>query len=125
MARAFESNKYRVTLSRNTLNILLYFLSENEAVGGSLIIGIINSHIQPNVVSSVTSRDRLADGIKILSNGFGSNASLDIKINSTAVKLGPFPQDKEFVKEIETELKIKDETGETAAVECGKRQTSK
>lgn len=109
VAHAFESNKYRVTLSRNTLNILLYFLSENEAVGGSLIIGIINSHIQPNVVSSVTSRDRLADGIKILSNGLGSNASLDIKINSTAVKLGPFPQDKEFVKEIETELKIKDE----------------
>lgn len=109
VANAFISNKYRVTLSKTTLNLLLYFLNENESVGGSLIIGAINEHIQPNIVTTVSSRDRLSDGIKLLSYDSSDNAKANLEMNSLPVKLGPFPQDKEFVKEIETELKIKDD----------------
>ena len=110
VANTFISNKYRVTLSRTTLNLLLYFLNENEAVGGALIIGIINEHIQPNIVTAaVSAKDRLSDGIKNLTNDSSTTANANLEINSAPVKLGPFPQDKEFTKEIETELKIKDD----------------
>ncbi|GMM58702.1 chromatin modification protein [Maudiozyma humilis] len=110
VANTFISNKYRVSLSRTTLNLLLYFLTENEAVGGSLVIGIINEHIQPNIVlTAVSAKDRISDGIENLANDSSTSANTNLEINSAPVKLGPFPQDKEFTKEIETELKIKDD----------------
>ncbi|QLQ79456.1 hypothetical protein HG537_0C01030 [Torulaspora globosa] len=108
VANAFQTNRYRVTISRTTLNLLLYFLNENEGVGGSLIISIINQHLEPNIVDRVTSKDTLADGIKIIESENGKS-DITSEINSTVVKLGPFPKDEEFSKEVETELKIKDE----------------
>ena len=109
VANTFISNKYRVTLSRTTLNLLLYFLNENESVGGSLIIGVINEHIQPNIVTTISAKDKLSDGIKNLANDSSASVNANLEVNSAPVKLGPYPQDKEFTKEIETELKIKDE----------------
>ncbi|KAG0664089.1 Transcription initiation factor TFIID subunit 5 [Maudiozyma exigua] len=109
VANTFISNKYRVTLSRTTLNLLLYFLNENESVGGSLIIGVINEHIQPNIVTTISAKDKLSDGIKNLANDSSDSVNSNMDVNSAPVKLGPYPQDKEFTKEIETELKIKDE----------------
>ncbi|CCE90431.1 chromatin modification protein TDEL_0B03020 [Torulaspora delbrueckii] len=108
VANAFQTNRYRVTISRTTLNLLLYFLNENESVGGSLIISIINQHLEPNIVETVTSKETLADGIKLIDseNGKSNGGS---EINSTPVKLGPFPKEEEFTKEVETELKIKDD----------------
>ncbi|GCF01079.1 transcription initiation factor TFIID subunit 5 [Zygosaccharomyces mellis] len=106
VANAFHTNRYKVTISRTTLNLLLYFLNENEGVGGSLIISAINQHLDPNVVDTVTSKDQLADGIKVIESS--GNAD-DADINTAKVKLGPYPRDQEFSKEIETELKIRDE----------------
>lgn len=108
VANAFQTNRYRVTISRTTLNLLLYFLNENEGVGGSLIISIINQHLEPNIVETVTSKDTLADGVKILESEDGKS-DITAEVNSTVVKLGPFPKEEEFSKEVETELKIKDE----------------
>lgn len=109
VASAFQSHRYRITMSKTTLNLLLYFLNENESVGGSLIISVINQHLDPNIVESVTAREKLADGIKVLSEGENGNGKQNLEMNSVPVKLGPFPKDEEFVKEIETELKIKDD----------------
>ncbi|CCK68050.1 chromatin modification protein KNAG_0A03700 [Huiozyma naganishii CBS 8797] len=108
IASAFESNRYRITISRTVFGLLLYFLNENESMGGALVISIFNEHIQPNVVTTLESKDKLSDGIEILTDGEkGKNA--DLELNSAPVKLGPFPQDEDFVKEVETELKIKDD----------------
>lgn len=108
VANAFQTNRYRVTISRTTLNLLLYFLNENESIGGSLIISIINQHLEPNIVETVTSRETVADGIKLI-NSENGKSSADSEINSTPVRLGPFPKEEEFSKEVETELKIKDD----------------
>lgn len=108
VASAFQENRYRITISRTTLNLLLYFLNENESVGGSLVISVINQHIEPNVVETVTSKEKLSDGIKLIDSENGKS-NLDSELNSTPVKLGPFPKDEEFTKEVETELRIKDE----------------
>lgn len=51
----------------------------------------------------------MADGIKVLSDSENGNGKQNLEMNSVPVKLGPFPKDEEFVKEIETELKIKDD----------------
>lgn len=106
LANAFQNNKYRITMSRTTLNLLLYFLNENENVGGSLITSLINQYLEPNIVDTVTTRDTLSDGIKNISD---NNGDIDATINSAPVKLGPLPKDDDFKREVETELKIKDD----------------
>ncbi|QLG70623.1 hypothetical protein HG535_0A05640 [Zygotorulaspora mrakii] len=108
VASAFQENRYRITISRTPLNLLLYFLNENESVGGSLVISIVNQHIDPIVVETVTAKDKLSDGIKLIDSENGKS-NVDAEINSIPVKLGPFPKDEEFSKEVETELRIKDE----------------
>lgn len=108
VASAFQNNRYRISISRTTLNLLLYFLNENEGVGGSLIISIINQHLDPNVKDTVTSKDKVADGIKVLTETSG-DADINEQINSAPVRLGPFPKDEEFVKEVESELKLSDD----------------
>ncbi|EDO16888.1 hypothetical protein Kpol_1024p42 [Vanderwaltozyma polyspora DSM 70294] len=107
LANAFQSNKYRVTISKTTLNLLLYFLNEHESSGGSLVISVINQNLEPNIVETVTTKDRLSDGLKLLTDT--GKISKDVEMNNLPVKLGKFPQDDEFVKEIETELRIMDE----------------
>lgn len=107
VAKAFNGNRYRVTISRAAFYLMLYFLTDNEGVGGSLIIGIINDHIQPNVMNTVRSKDRISDGVEIAADTAGTDGLAEI--NNAPVTLGPFPKDEEFVKEIETELKIKDD----------------
>ncbi|SCV03106.1 LAME_0H07756g1_1 [Lachancea meyersii CBS 8951] len=110
LAQGFQSNKYRVTISRTTLNLLLYFLNENESVGGSLLISIINQNLDPNIVETITSQETLTDGIKDVSAG-----AVDVDThNSVPVKLGKFPIDEEFAKEVETELQKKDEQAKSA-----------
>lgn len=105
LAQGFQTNKYKITISRTTLNLLLYFLNENESVGGSLLISIINQNLDPNIVDVVKSEDILTDGIKDISTG-----DIDVDTyNSVPVKLGPYPKDEEFTKEVEIELQKKDE----------------
>lgn len=105
LAQGFQKNKYKITISRTTLNLLLYFLNENESVGGSLLISVINQNLEPNIVDVVKSEDVLTDGIKDISTG-----DIDVDTyNSVPVKLGPYPKDEEFSKEVELELKKKDE----------------
>lgn len=107
VAQAFSRNKYRITISGTALDLVLYFLNENEGVGGSLIIAVINKYIQPNVVDTISSKDRLADGVEITSDTNSGEAIAEA--NNVPVTLGPFPKDEDFVTEIETELKIKDD----------------
>lgn len=108
IASAFQNNRYKITISKTVFSLLLYFLTENESVGGITIIDIINDKLDPNIVPRVYSKSKLTDGIKMLTdskNGITSESDL----NSIPVALGPFPQDEDFVKEVEAELKIKDE----------------
>ncbi|CDO95146.1 unnamed protein product [Kluyveromyces dobzhanskii CBS 2104] len=105
LAQGFQTNKYKITISRTTLNLLLYFLNENESVGGSLLISIINQNLDPNIVDVVKSEDILTDGIKDISTG-----DIDVDTyNSVLVKLGPYPRNEAFTKEVEMELQKKDE----------------
>ncbi|CDR42608.1 CYFA0S10e00210g1_1 [Cyberlindnera fabianii] len=108
LAKTFRNNSYVLHISRTALNLLLYFLHENEAVGGSIMISLINRYIQPvitnsNVSGSSGDEGALDDGIK----GIAKTDEVE-KFNSQPVKLGQMPMDPDFSKEVELELKKKD-----------------
>lgn len=118
LAQAYRTHKYKIIVSKTTINLLLFFLHENETVGGTVIIRIINQYLNP-IISTITKPDKLnlegdsnpEEGIP----GFTTNNINELdKFNElTSVKLGKLPMDPEIRKEIEAELKIKDEKIET------------
>lgn len=115
MATAYRSNKYRILVSKTTMNLLLYFLHENEAVGGTVLIRIINQYLNP-IISS-TRPDKVdeegaanpAEGIP----GYIAGTNEVEKFNEQPVLLGKMPLDPEVEKEVEAELKVKDESTDT------------
>lgn len=130
LAHAYRTHKYRITISKITINLLLYFLHENEAVGGAALIRIINQYLNP--IISTTRPDRIdqegekdpQEGI----SGFTTNVNEVDKFNEQQVKLGKLPMDPEVEKEIEADLKIRDEktegTNEKSLVEEFKDMTA-
>lgn len=114
LAQAYRNNKYRIIVSKTTINLLLYFLHENEAVGGAIIIRIINQYLNP--VIATTNPDKVdQEGEANPDEGIPEYITKTNEIdqfNEQPVKLGKLPMDPEVQKEIETELKVKDENTE-------------
>lgn len=114
LAVAYRLNKYRVLVSKTTMNLLLYFLHENEAVGGAVLIRIINQYLNP--VISLTRPDKVegvgeanpAEGIP----GFVAATNDVEKFNEQPVQLGKLPLDSDVEREVEAELRVKDESSE-------------
>ncbi|KAF8000796.1 hypothetical protein HF325_004585 [Metschnikowia pulcherrima] len=112
LAQAYRANKYRILVSKTTMNLLLYFLHENEAVGGAVLIRIINQYLNP--VIATTKPDRVAqegeadpsEGIP----GYIARTNEIEKFNEQLVLLGKMPLEPEVEKELEAELKVKDES---------------
>lgn len=52
LALAYRNNKYRIIVSKTSINLLLYFLHENEAVGGAILIRIINQYLNPIIATT-------------------------------------------------------------------------
>ncbi|ODV87205.1 hypothetical protein CANARDRAFT_5758 [[Candida] arabinofermentans NRRL YB-2248] len=130
VAKIFKTNKYKIFVSNTSMNLILSFLNENQAIGGGVIVRIINSNIEvvTQVEVSSTSDDNNGsienmEGIPAiyqLINEEEENKKDDKKkdkkrnvpdqaINNKAVKLGKFPNDPEFTKELEAEIKQRDE----------------
>lgn len=114
LAQAYRSNKYRILVLKTTMNLLLYFLHENEAVGGAVLIRIINQYLNP--IISTTRPDKVdregeanpAEGIP----GYLASTNEIEKFNEQAVSLGKMPLAPEVEKELEAELMVKDENTE-------------
>lgn len=111
LAQAYRNNKYRIIVSKTSINLLLYFLHENEAVGGAILIRIINQYLNP--IISTTKPDKVdqegeANPDEGIPDYITKTNEID-KFNEQPVKLGKLPMDPEVQKEIEAELKVKDE----------------
>lgn len=108
LAKAFKRNPYVIHVSKTSLNLLIYFLHENEALGGSVLISLINRYIEPRMITGRVNTEigegSLDDGIK----GLGDVDEVE-KFNSQPVKLGNLPMDPEYTKEVEVELKRRDD----------------
>lgn len=111
LAQAYRNNKYRIIVSKTSINLLLYFLHENEAVGGAILIRIINQYLNP--IISTTKPDKVdqegeANPDEGIPDYITKTNEID-KFNEQPVKLGKLPMEPEVQKEIEAELKVKDE----------------
>ncbi|KAI5962573.1 TAF5 [Candida pseudojiufengensis] len=112
IAVAYRKHKYRILVSKTSLNLLLYFLHENEAVGGAILIRMINQYLDP--VLSKNRPDKIdqegeANPEEGISEYIADTNELEKFNGEKEVKLGKLPLDAEDSKEIEAELKIKDE----------------
>lgn len=119
VAVAFKKNRYSLSISRTSFNLLLYFLHENESIGGSLLMNLINRYIEPKINTGRINNEEegiegsLDDGIKELDvNGDDQIETF----NNQPVKLGSLPINSEFSKEVEVELS-KDEQNKDELVQ--------
>lgn len=110
-AKSFRTHKYRIIISKTSMDLLLYFLHENEAVGGAILIKIINQFLNP--IIKITQPDKLQlVGDANPEEGLALNDDINEieKFNAQAsVSLGKLPLEPEIQEEIEAELKVKDE----------------
>ncbi|OWB70828.1 hypothetical protein B5S31_g509 [[Candida] boidinii] len=134
VAKIFRENKYKLNCSKISMNLILSFLNEHEGIGGGVIVRIINNNMQIFTTNEITTTQAISydddendqtqtfdEGIPAIyelitnnnkSDQNASKSSTETSIdalNSKPVKLGQFPQDPEFVKELEAEIKQKDE----------------
>ncbi|KAI0463830.1 hypothetical protein LJB42_002837 [Komagataella kurtzmanii] len=126
VAKIFRSHKFKVLIGRTTFNLLLYFLNENDAVGGGVVLRLINQYIEPVITTEAIAVERegelnLSEGIVELhtlnNTSIGGEqreiSSVDA-FNKKPVKLGKLQVDPEYSKELEAELKLKDEQEQAA-----------
>lgn len=111
VAVAYRKHRYRILVSKTSLNLLLYFLHENEAVGGAILIRMINQYLDP--VISKNRPDKIdqegeANPEEGISEYFANTNELEKFNSEKEVKLGKMPLDTEVSKEVEAELKVKD-----------------
>lgn len=107
LALLYRQNKYRVSLSRTTFDLLLNFMFEIEADGGAIIMRLLNQYIEIQAVSGRPGQGSTSDeGIR------GHVVSQTDDFNSKALKLGEMPMDKDMQMDVEMELQHED--GEAA-----------
>ncbi|KAH3666169.1 hypothetical protein OGAPHI_004358 [Ogataea philodendri] len=120
IARLFRTEKYHITVSKVSMNLILSFLNENEAIGGGIIVRFINNTMtittQVEVTTQKENSGETTEGIAAIfqllneeSDRTRKDADSTDAFNSKTVKLGKFPDDPEFTKELEAEIQQKDE----------------
>lgn len=122
LARLFRSNKYRVILSKVTYNLLTNFLNDNEAAGGSVIIRLINTHIQiiesqekPTLYSAGNEYE-VGDGEGIRGHAAGR---ADQPGSLPRVRLGPIRLDPELKADVEERLRELDAQAKDREMDLG------
>lgn len=111
VAVAYRKHRYRILVSKTSLNLLLYFLHENEAVGGAILIRMINQYLDPVIFKNRPDKidqEGEANPEEGISEYFANTNELEKFNSEKEVKLGKMPLDTEVSKEVEAELKVKD-----------------
>lgn len=126
IAKLILNNKYRINVSQTALNLVLGFLNENQGIGGSILVRILNDNLEITTQLEVTTKE--TDDLQPLENIEGipqiyelintgndddeddKMTASDFKVkNEVPLKLGKMQEDPEFTKELEAELKAKDD----------------
>ena len=124
LATAYRTRRYRLVVSKTSKNLVLYFLHENDAVGGGLLVRIINQYLSIVVASTrpdKTNKPGEADPDEGIA-GYVTKSEID-RFNQQTVKLGPMPMDAEVEKEVEAELKEEQGENDTSLVDEFKKLT--
>lgn len=119
LCKQYLSQKYRLYVSRTTLDLVLYFLHEIENFGGAVLIRILNQRTETHVTESrPTAGQSAVTNVNPNEGISGSNGMEVDAFNSQPVKLGKMPVETEFkedvIMELEKEQKQQDSNKTTA-----------
>lgn len=111
LAKLYRENKYRITLTRTTFNLLTYHMHDNESAGGGIITRFLNDHLDVHIATghptTLNARDEtgLGEDEGIPGHNPGRRAATG---ELMSLKLGAFPMDKEFIADVEERLQQED-----------------
>lgn len=116
LAVLYRQNKYRISLSRTTFDLLLNFMFENEAEGGAIIMRLLNQYVEIQAVPGRPGQSATAN------EGIRSHTISQVDdFNAQTVKLGEMPLDKDM--QIDVEMQLQDEDAEVAAAAATAQMT--
>jgi transcription initiation factor TFIID subunit 5 len=102
-AQLYRSKKYRLTMSRTSLSLLIHYLMEKQDSGGQIVLRLMNRWLDIKIVPGGPTDDGTAGGVD-------GEALMDHEGIDTMAKLssGPFPMDPEMMLDVQAELRDED-----------------
>lgn len=110
LARLYRENKYRITLSATTKNLLLLHLEEMDDQGGRLILNVLNTNLDLRMIPGRAAIFQRGDDASVDQDGIqghvsGGQTAADRLVS---LKLGQLPMEKDLAKDVEEELREED-----------------
>jgi transcription initiation factor TFIID subunit 5 len=101
-ARLYRSKKYRLTLSRTSLSLLIHYLMEKQDAGGQVVLRLMNRWLDIKIVPGAPTDEV---------GGVDGEALMDHEGVDTRepLSLGPLPMDSEMMEDVRAELREEDE----------------
>jgi transcription initiation factor TFIID subunit 5 len=100
-ARLYRGKKYRLTLSRTSLSLLIHYLMEKQDAGGAVILRLMNRWLDIKIVPTATAED--FEGVD--GEGLMEHEGIDTR---ERLSLGPLPRDPEMMEDVQNELREED-----------------
>jgi len=100
-ARLYRSKKYRLTLSRTSLSLLIHYLMEKQEAGGQVVLRLMNRWLDIKIVQGAPSDEV---------GGVDGEALMDHEGIDTRerLSLGPLPMDPDMMEDVRAELREED-----------------
>jgi transcription initiation factor TFIID subunit 5 len=100
-ARLYRSKKYRLTLSRTSLSLLIHYLMEKQDQGGQVVLRLMNRWLDIKIVQGAPSEE---------AGGVDGEALMDHEGIDTRerLSLGPLPMDPDMMEDVTSELREED-----------------
>ncbi len=100
-ARLYRSKKYRLTLSRTSLSLMIHYLMEKQDGGGQIVLRLMNRWLDIKIVQGMpTDEAGGVDGEALMDHeGVDSREPLS---------LGPLPMDPEMMDDVQAALREED-----------------
>lgn len=115
-ASLYRSKKYRLTLSRTSLSLMIHFLMEKQDAGGQVVLRVMNRWLDIKIVPGApTDEVGGVDGEALMDHeGVDTRESLS---------LGPMPMDPDMMEDVQNELREEDARNGTVNGENSLLQT--
>jgi transcription initiation factor TFIID subunit 5 len=100
-ARLYRSKKYRLTLSRTSLSLLIHYLMEKQDAGGQNVLRLMNRWLDIKIVQGAPTDEV---------GGVDGEALMDHEGIDTReeLSLGPLPMDPDMMEDVRAELREED-----------------
>jgi transcription initiation factor TFIID subunit 5 len=102
-AKLYRSKKYRLTLSRTSLSMLIHYLMENQDSGGQAILRLMNRWFDIKIVAGGPTEESETVGVD--GEALMDHEGVDTRERLT---LGPLPMDHEMMDQVQADVREED-----------------